>query len=590
MDSGIKRFKDVLNQYNIIPAYQRNYVWECSENKEIDVFWDDLMSFSRSHNDPNKKISTYLLGPIIIHSKESGENFIVDGQQRITTAVILLSAASQICDELYKDKNGIVTCMDAQNYRNIEIASCIGSISDNPNNDKLKLKVAPKNQDFFRNYIISPAHSWDGALTPATKNMKAAYGFFIKKLNNEINKASDNPQGKFKKLEEIINLLLDKCEVFYVDRKTFADAYSVFETINARGKTLTQADLFKNYAFSKCNPEGDTNHLVEQTWLKLESKIEPKKLTDYIRYFWISKRPTVSIHNVFKTISHELTNENEISEFIRNLDTYANYYSFMIDPLNKPSPFSKSPKITECITNLYSLGFSIYAPVLFAMLRSDYNDNDILKVLLKIECYAFRATRVCKKRTGPFWNMIVPQANGISDNKTPHDVCIREILDKIDKELPDDEEFEKSLHKYRFNRNDIARLVLKRLVNNNEFAVRDDMTLEHVLPERPNFENKEWLEYKDTYKDYVYLIGNMTLLTKEDNLGNSNYEYSVKRPIYRKSSLEMNRKLAEYEQWSPDDILDRNEELILEIIYKFRKEHKDNKIYRMANLDKFKAI
>jgi len=565
MQSGIQNFKNVLNQRNIIPAYQRNYVWSTKDTEEVKIFWQDLINFCDRFKE--KKVSSYLLGPIIIHNKDNESNYIVDGQQRITTAVILLSACKQICSELYKDQFGNILCRDANTFKDTEITTCIGTLADDPNDDELKLIVAPANRVFFRKYIIDEKHSCDDIdLSPAMVHMKEAYDFFYKQMREEIQDVSDDPKNQFKRLKELINLLLNNMEVFYVERNSFADAYSVFETINARGKTLTQADLFKNYIFASCNPDGKTDSPIEITWARIESKIDSKKITDYLRYFWISRHSNVSVANVFRTISSEMHDPEKIQEFVDALDKYAEVFAYYLNPFENKPFFSNCNKLEDSIKGLYVMGFEIYAPALLSMVQSNFTNDEMYAVLSKLECFAFRNVKICGKRTNKIWVKIVAQSKSIYDNTTiPHSALIRAFTSMVNEFLASDAEFNESLSKYDFTKNDFAKYVLKSLINNEEYGVNEDITLEHVLPQTPNFKKGQWLNFEYTLDSYAYKIGNMTLLTSDDNLSNSNSPYEIKRPVYNNSKLKMNQELATNDDWTAEVIRERTKVLEKEI-------------------------
>lgn len=116
----------------LIPDYQRPYAWE---ETECQTLWDDIFTFAFPENDYSLFKSDedeYFLGPIVTFKNEAGKLEIIDGQQRLTTLMLLLRAFFSKFGNM-KDTNSISTSDD--------IAKCIWKTDEFGNPDKNKLKI-----------------------------------------------------------------------------------------------------------------------------------------------------------------------------------------------------------------------------------------------------------------------------------------------------------------------------------------------------------------------------------------------------------------------------------------------------------------
>lgn len=130
-----KSIKDLFSDNKadfLIPDYQRPYAWQ---EKECQTLWDDIFTFAFPENDYSKFNSSndeYFLGPIVTFKNEDKKQEIIDGQQRLTTLMLLLRA--------FYEKYG--SMMDQQSIKTKEmIEKCIWKTDEfgNPNKSELKI-------------------------------------------------------------------------------------------------------------------------------------------------------------------------------------------------------------------------------------------------------------------------------------------------------------------------------------------------------------------------------------------------------------------------------------------------------------------
>ncbi len=249
MEKGILKFKDLIIGDRIfqIPVYQRNYSWD---KKQLEDLWDDLLYLESS-----KK---HYYGTILLkkarEEKQGLKTYeiydIIDGQQRITTVLILLREIISQLKNLDADSAEELTKLEGEylKYKTI-----------------YKLELLGDDDVFFRNYIIDDTEYPDATLTSSQRRLKDAKLFFRKKLETikklEPNKFGDSV-GQF--LDKIGNL-----EIITYPVENDAEAARIFETVNDRGKQLTNLEKTKSFLMQMVyltvpNEYGDSTSYLRQ--------------------------------------------------------------------------------------------------------------------------------------------------------------------------------------------------------------------------------------------------------------------------------------------------------------------------------------
>lgn len=565
-EDGLKSIRALLTSKYTIPAYQREYVWK--SNKETDpvrVFWEDLESYSNE-----SKIDRYLFGSMIAYTDEAN-TYIIDGQQRLTTIMLYLIAAMHTLGKISTNSDGTIVCHNADNYYN-KLRTYVGYIHDDESEDELILSVALDNRSFYRQFLLGTGSTLPTTKTDAQKNMLDAYKFFKGKFNDLLLEKNQeeyqHTNEELAKIKKITDDLLDGFKVFYIESNNLTEAYTTFGTLNYRGKPLDQADLVKNYFFSKCNENGDDKR-VEMSWNQLVNDVGTKNMTQFIRYCWVSKNPSVTKNVLFYKISKEYQTRSEVNSFIEELKGNSKLFAFCKDPKNN-SNVTKNDVVKEIMINFGEMDFEIFVPLVFALYssQSPVPEKERVLILQYLESYVLRNITIGHLGTKDIWRYIVEASHLI--NKDPDNYSL-ETIKKIFLDRKSDSAFEDDLKNFKFTDNKIPRMLLKRIYADDELRVVSDITLEHILPESKAHIKKRWPKYtEDDHLVYRYKIGNMTLLTPDDNREGSDLSFNDKKEqVFSKSKLAENIKLAEMEDWLVEDIIARGDELISEIIKKW---------------------
>ncbi|HOG36801.1 MAG TPA: DUF262 domain-containing protein [Paludibacteraceae bacterium] len=240
----------------LIPDYQRPYAWE--EN-ECQTLWDDIFVFAFPDNDYSKfdsKNDEYFLGPIVTFLNERGKQEIIDGQQRLTTLMLLLRAFYAKFGNM-QDENSKTT------RTNIE--KCIWKTDEfgNPNKNALKIdsEVASDNDKEEFLAILKT-----GDATNKKSRYAINFAFFQKKIDEFL----VTYPSYFSYLPTRI---LNNCILLPIEAESQDTALRIFSTLNDRGLPLSDADIFKAQFYKFFSSIGKKDEFVKE-WKNLEELCE----------------------------------------------------------------------------------------------------------------------------------------------------------------------------------------------------------------------------------------------------------------------------------------------------------------------------
>ena len=250
----MKLFEDKKSDF-LIPDYQRPYAWGEDECKTL---WDDIFEFAFPNNnvDDFNSEEEYYLGPIVTFRNDDGKKEIIDGQQRLTTLMLLLRAFYVKFGKMQDDNS-------KKMRENIE--KCIWKTDEfgNPNKSALKInsEVATDNdkEEFLK--ILN---------TGDATNMKSRYAENYKFFQKQIDGFLNNYPSYFAYLPARI---LNNCILLPIEADDRNTALRIFSTLNDRGLPLSDADIFKAEFYKYYSNKGQKNIFIEK-WKKLEEICE----------------------------------------------------------------------------------------------------------------------------------------------------------------------------------------------------------------------------------------------------------------------------------------------------------------------------
>ncbi|OFK23660.1 DUF262 domain-containing protein [Olsenella sp. HMSC062G07] len=251
-----KTVKDLLAGKNadfLIPDYQRPYAWG---EDECATLWDDLRSFAFPDNNSEKfdpSTDEYFLGPIVTFKNDTGQQEIIDGQQRLTTILLLLRA--------FYDKFKNAQDSKTVNVRKM-ISSCIWKTDEFGDGDMEQLKIDSEvASDDDKGEFLSILKK--GAVTSGSKSAYAENFLFFQGCVDKFTDEFSTYVALF------ATRILNNVILLPIEAESQGTALRIFSTLNDRGLPLADADIFKSQFYKHFSAEGRKDDFVAR-WKRLE--------------------------------------------------------------------------------------------------------------------------------------------------------------------------------------------------------------------------------------------------------------------------------------------------------------------------------
>ena len=551
-DTKNQPFRQVMGnglKYNV-PRFQRDYSW--TEEQWYDLY-QDISALSES-----EEKTPHYMGYLVLQSADTDNRSftIIDGQQRLTTISIIILAA------LYKLNELVEKNVDAEkNRERIETLrnNFIGSKNPVSLQVENKITLNRNNKNFFESYLCSLQKPPVRNIKHSEKLMGQALDYFKNHLLNE----SSTGEQIAKKIENIVDRLLFTT----ITVGSTANAYTVFETLNARGVQLSTPDLVKNYIFSLMDDKGNLHdqeiEKLERKWTDIISQLGKNKFSHFIKVDWNSRNDFTRSNELFKNIKAKLKDKNTAVDYLTYLQRNSEIYSAL---QNYNDEFWKQEKEGQYNKNKLKLSlqllnlFKIVAP--YSFLISAFHKltpEDFIKLMYYIEVISVRYNIICRKLPGEQERIYCKTAQSIENSSVR---SLQKILDHLKKIYPSDEDFIPAFQTKTFKpggKNKKSRYILYRIERhlskeNNGKLDLASVSVEHILPEHPT---ENWInsfEDSDQAEDYIGRIGNLTLLSPEKNKIINRSSFDTKKQTFETSNLHITKKCAEYDQWNEDSI------------------------------------
>ncbi|WP_346876829.1 DUF262 domain-containing protein [Clostridium sp. UBA5712] len=523
------------NKQLYIPRYQRDYSWG---KEEIAEFVNDILSEISTNNEKELVSSEYFFGTILLAGSfnESGRNIeVIDGQQRITTMTIFLSALAKSFFNIGNEKLGNL------------VWTYIMKEDDNGEDYKI-LKNDTTN--YYFEYLIQMKEICNNApIDEEQEKIKEAYEYFIdilkedkliKKLK-EVNKNVKLDNIEYLNILKVIRDQLLNSNIICISTKDKKSANSIFEILNAKGKKLESIDLIKNSIFNYLDTVEPTDH-ANNIWKNIKNKLVSRKerveFSTFFRHYWISKYKKVKDDQLYKEFIKTIK-EEKYKEFLEELEKMADLYVKIICPLT--DDYENKKQYMYIIENLKYLNdyFNIkQIRVLLLALFDARINRDILtnkkfkEILIYLHGFHFTYNALCTKRSNALegkYSKFAIKLNKAKDKQVANKI-IDELKENLDATFPSYEEFEQEFIKLEYSKHKNQSNMLSKYVLNNiekHYSNLDvchiNGSIEHILGE-------------DTNRTCTLNIGNLILL--EENINNKAEDKDIieKINIYGESS------------------------------------------------------
>lgn len=581
-----------------IPDYQRGYAWHKLQRDELleDI---ELLPNGKSH----------YTGTLVLHLSE--ENFdvedkyghsydflnVVDGQQRLTTIIILLNVIR--CELEAHNKNDLATGLKERYI----------AVLDVNNQLRLKLTLNKDCHNFFACDVLNTEGALSGPQIRSHHNLENARQEFETYLSSQKKKLG-------KDYERWLNSFRKKvCQklVFtvYVVQEA-VDVGIIFEVMNNRGLGITELEKVKNYLLyvsSKLDLKGkhDIGQEVNETCTHIFESLmcsglaSPKNEDQLLQMHWIMAYDSnkknwagcKSIKNKFHLRKYQSKHKKllkDLTNYVMSLRDTTTAYCDIGNPTRTEAfnDFASSPKLRKKVIKLSEKlrRLKVIAPFIPLLMAIRLRYRDDAKIYLEAvelcEKYSFRVYTLMEKRSDAGISCLYSVANEICCGVSNWE-DIKTVVAAQSWHYCSDEQFIREfeldsetnwynwkglkyfLYEYeeRLSNGVVVKIPWEKL----EDSKAKQNTIEHILPQTPT--NKYWRKhFKRKERDrYTHDIGNLCLTFDNSSYGNKSFpdkkgKAGSTKPCYANASLFMERSLVEYDDWTPESVEERREEMI----------------------------
>lgn len=505
----------------------------------------------------------HFIGTFVYQEKPTADIFkdyiIIDGQQRITSIILLAKAIYDLTDE--EDLK--------EDIRATFIKHDKGTLKG-----KCKLRPNEYDRDTFDKLMSDDAFN-ENNFTAAEKSSELYrnYSFFSKKLFHHPNDQLSKFHNAIHKLN-IVSILLE-------DENT----QEIFESLNSTGLALSKADLIRNFLLMPLAYE-QQEEFYKKYWLEIENLLKPSNNVEkFIIQYLITKRKSNSVvgskkklspNNLYDTFKKFFEkNYPNVEECLRDMLRYAKFFHRLI--FNDDTKFENLSALDKKFYELIFLLKADNAPIILMYLLNRYEKNHFdeatfIKFVDALISFTFRS-KICGGSgiTAQFAGEVLARL----DNKDKEISLDEKIFWKAitfgegKSAFPNDETFQNELTTKNLYYKDVCKYLLYSLERSagKEVPAYSPATIEHIMPQKLN---DDWEKYLKAHNDsdepelFLHTLGNLTLTAYNSELGNKNFD--DKKIIYSDSNFSYTRALADYSDWTTRQIQDRAKKLAAEAI------------------------
>jgi len=513
-----------------IPPYQRPYSWKAENVQQLlEDVWEAY----------ENKDEEYFIGSLITIETERGKRYdVVDGQQRLTTLnLILARLRDHVEDGAAKAVLG----------KRVLPRNELTGETETP-----RLLLRRKDQAFFRRYVLdsqplpppSERNKLDAPQQRITENLEAIDSFFR--------------QRDQQTLKLFANYLLMKVYVVFVKTESLKSAYRLFNVLNARGMSLSNADLIKNTLFSKLGAAQSQSDDLEDRWLELEDIVGIELLDSFLshhRTSLMAAKARGSLHEEYRSIIDGFPSDPFpfLEQVIRSAKNFMRIWD---------CDFQDAASV-RALNALWRVSYDEWIPPLLGYLNhpvQGLTEAQFLSLLERVTMQNWVRRLGRTARLTVYFKLIsairaekgADEVNGIFIAHANNDEFINLLGGEV---------YGKPF--------DAA--ILLRL----EEASQDDsvtktysgrLTIEHVMPQA--LKDDYWKDRfnAENHGLWLHRLGNLAMLSGSKNYKAQYFDFDRKKKIYldrdKKVSFDLTKEICTLAEWSEEALKARQERLV----------------------------
>jgi hypothetical protein len=520
------------------PANQRSYAWR---ERHVKNFLEDIgYAMDRGEED-------YFLGTIVLIQKNREVPAIADGQQRIATTSIALARIRDLFLTIGREQSA--RSLDSDFLRTIDrrteamVARLKLNLDDNEYFQRVTL-AAPFDVDYTEATAAQPVRTSNKRLKEASDQCLAFFRQGLERVPND---------SRADYLLRWSEFLQHNVTVVVVKVPDEVGAYRMFETLNDRGLKASQADILKNYLFSRA---GSRLSEAVTLWSIIASEAERlgndenAALLTYLRHLWITKHGPTKEAELAAKIRDEINSERGTLEFLTEASAgIADYIAVSSSQDAKWDTYA--PATRQHIDTLSRhLQVEQIKPLLFAVARK-FEPVEAEKAFRLFVSWSVRFL-IVGGRGGLLDAQYANRAHEVGTGRITHARDLRETMRSY---VPSDSAFEQAFATARVSRAYLARYYLRALEKTRaanpepEYVPNEEVSqvnLEHILPLNPS---AGWDVTAEQARAVQTRLGNMALLAAAINRDAANRPFAEKKASYADSQYQTTAEIAGFETW-----------------------------------------
>jgi uncharacterized protein with ParB-like and HNH nuclease domain len=547
-----KLFSEMQNRKFVIPDYQRPYKWNI---EKCETLWSDIENFAQTDA---KNGADYFLGTIVSYVNDDRNQEIIDGQQRITSFMLLLRSFYKKLDDMVEDE-------DVIGLKN-QVAPCIWDINpiSQKVTDKTKIHIVSEVATEEDNETFHKILETGNFIENLSDNYSKNYRYFKEKCDEY---ATTNPM----QWKELCVTILQKCIILPIECDAQDTALTIFSTLNDRGMPLADSDIFKAQIYRNCTTEEKRKEFTE-TWKELTQICKQGyfSIDDIFRYYTHvlrarnnDKTKEVGLRKFYADNKYERLKADKIMTEIMDLAYFWRFVNEWIEPgIDYEYVISGKANIHLHCLSCYPNEFWKYATSVFFMKNKDSQtfETDFENMLQKLIAFLF----------AKFIDQ--PSVNAIKDDIYNSCISLNNNNELQYRFALNEELLSQQIENHSSSRISRALLLLFAYQNQNQTEVIPyTFDIEHIFPKKWQDTNYNGWTKSDA-DIYLDRFGNKTVFEKKLNIQAGNGYFGIKKQKYKVSGIATVKDLSNYSSndWVKTDIEQREQEFKTTLLNYFR--------------------
>jgi hypothetical protein len=559
LNTGTSTFLELIGngRLYVVPPYQRDYSWTEEQWEDL---WTDIEDLAARQDD------THYMGALVVEGRSDREFAVIDGQQRLATLSLLVLA---VIDRLHDlSRLGVDASSNRQRAEALR-ARFIGEKDPASLVESSKLTLNDNDDAFYQDYLVQlRAPLNPRGLSKSNKLLWQCFVYFRRQVERWAVGTLDGEQ-----LARLVSETTGRQLMFIriaVDDEL--NAYTVFETLNARGLELSATDLLKNYLFSRLRTPADLQAL-QRRWKSLMATVHQERFPEFLRYHLQCELPRVRTQRLFKLVRERVHTGEDTFALLDALERRAEVFAALFDAQHEY--WIDRRESAQFVRELNVLRVRQMTPLVFAAWER-LDPTDFARVLKLLVVILFRYSAVSGLNTNALELVFHEAARGVLDGRlrTPADVfgAMRSVY-------VDDERFSQEFALFAPDStgqgSKMVRYILARLEGDASGRVcdadTDPGTVEHILPVNPSAAWESSFP-REVWERYIDRLGNLTWLEPALNRRVGNAELETKIAAYSESRYVLSNTLPDEvgTEWTPAKVDARQLQLARRAVHQWR--------------------